>query len=213
MLGINISTAYEVIKRYGLETVIVDHCLRVTKDSFDKWYAGQDKYRNREDHKKDEEILKATVSMPEMARLLGLPRSNVYSILKSRQYGHLFDSRIVAGQKRITWESFDRFLAAQDKYHLYYPADKTGKVPEQNGRLANYRKKIAMNAEDTRPVGTKDYLTVEEAAAMASVTKATIYNWLGRGYFPVKKVGRSARIPRKDFENWQQKTALERIGE
>lgn len=44
---------------------------------------------------RQEPAVSPLMSIDEMGALLGLPRSNVYSILKSRQYGHLFDSRIV----------------------------------------------------------------------------------------------------------------------
>jgi len=209
MLKINVSTVYEIIKREQLETVTVDHSWRVRKESYDSWYASQDKYRNAQDRKMDKEILKKTVSMPEMARLLGIRRSNVYSILKSKQYGHFFESVVIAGQKRITWESLDAFLAGQEKYHLYYPADKKGKVPEKNGKLANFRKKAAMNEEDTRPIGTTDYLTIDEAAAVAEVSRFTIYSWLEKGCFPVKRAGRTVRVQRTDFEAWLNKRTEE----
>ena len=213
MLGVTVSTAYEIIKREGLETITVDNCRRVAKESFERWYAGQDKFRNREDRHKDAAILKTTVSMPEMARLLGVSRSCVYSILKSDRYRHFFEFMIVNGQKRITWKSLDAFLAGQEQYHLYFPADRKGKTPEENGRLANFRKKVSMNKEDTRPIGTRDYLTVDEAAVVAKVSKTTIYNWQEKGYFPVKRIGRTVRIPRKDFEGWMEKAAAERKGE
>jgi len=213
ILGISISTVYEIIKRDKLETLTVDHRWRVRKESFDSWYAGQDKYRNREDRKEDKAVLKKTVSMPEMARLLGISRSNVYSILKSKQYGHFFESVIVAGQRRITWESLDAFLAGQEEYHLYYPADKIGKTPERNGKLANFRKKAMLSEDGKKPIGTKDYLTIDEAAAVAGVSKFTIYNWLEKGYFQVKRAGRAVRIRRTEFEAWlNNRTVEERSG-
>ena len=43
-----------------------------------------------------------------------------------------------------------------------------------------------MNEEDTRPIGTRDYLTIDEAAAVAEVSRFTSYNWLEKGRFPAQ---------------------------
>ena len=72
----------------------------------------------REDKEKCKKLLTETISMPEMARMLGIQRNVVYSILNSGRYGHFFQYIVIAGQKRITKESFHAFLCGQDKYKL-----------------------------------------------------------------------------------------------
>ncbi len=57
--------------------------------------------------------------MPEMARLLDVPRSTVYGILSSKKYAPLLDVIVIAGRRRVTKESFERFLQAQDTYELF----------------------------------------------------------------------------------------------
>ena len=60
----------------------------------------------------------ATLTMPEMARQLGISRKQVYNILNKKKYSHFFEYVVIADRKRITKESFQKFLDGQDEYHL-----------------------------------------------------------------------------------------------
>ena len=51
--------------------------------------------------------------MPEMAQLLGITRSSVYTILDNPKYSHFFEFIVIAEKKRITKESFQKFLEGQ----------------------------------------------------------------------------------------------------
>ena len=68
--------------------------------------------------KQKKELYEATISMPEMSRLLGISRKDVYALLKSKRYGKYFSTVIIADQKRITKDSFQKFLDEQEEYQL-----------------------------------------------------------------------------------------------
>ena len=87
--------------------------------TFWDWYHSQSRYRTQEDRKKDAAAEAASLSMPEMARLLDVPRNTVYGILSSKKYAPLLDVIVIAGRRRVTKESFERFLQAQDTYELF----------------------------------------------------------------------------------------------
>ena len=123
MLNICENGAYEIIKNNRLETIIVDGWRRVPRDVFEAWYAGQVHYRKPEDRERDAQMEERTLSLPEMAGLLGIDRKRVYRIVRSRAYGDLFDIVEIAGRKRITKESFYRFLRKQDQYSLQAAGD------------------------------------------------------------------------------------------
>lgn len=188
MLGICESSAYDVINANNIETEIVDYWKRIPKDAFYKWYYSQTKYRIKEDRERDLAIESTTISMPEMARLLGVERSTVYSILKSSKYKDLFEMVIVAEQKRITVESFERFLKFQDKYTL-----------DNNNNLKEILPDLSIGKEG------KPYLTYEEAAVLANVSRSTIYKWADRKCFPVIRVMEVVKIPRQEFEQYIKK--------
>lgn len=63
----------------------MDYWKRYPKKAFDKWYRSQNRYRNAEDREKVRDILESSMVMPEMARLLGVPRSTIYDLLNQSE--------------------------------------------------------------------------------------------------------------------------------
>ena len=118
MLNINESTVYNLAKNGSFETTRIDDRIRIPRASFDAWYSSQDHFRNVEDRRKDAEAVKDTITFPQMAALLGIPRKQVYGILKSPKYAKYFSIVTYAGRRRVTKESFAVFLDGQDRYAL-----------------------------------------------------------------------------------------------
>ena len=77
MLGTDNATVYEILKKNNIETITVNERMRVPTDAFWDWYHSQSRYRTQEDRKKDAAAEAASLSMPEMARLLDVLRSTV----------------------------------------------------------------------------------------------------------------------------------------
>lgn len=207
--GINSCCVYEILKKNNVETVIVDHWKRVPKESFFKWYNSQTRYRMKADREKDAAVENATISMPEMAKLLGVQRKTVYSILKNQDYKDLFEIIIVADKKRITRESFEKFLVAQDKYKLDEINDYEEISMEENIALADHRRKKLKRKQPRTDNGNLKYLTFDEAAVLAKVSRATIYEWVRKEHFPVIQVMKVTRILRNEFEEYLEKRKLE----
>ncbi len=203
MLEVTDGVVYDLIKRNNIEVVIVDYWKRVPKAAFQKWYDGQSRYRTKEDKKRDAEMEAATLTMPEMARQLGITRNQVYGILNSQKYQHFFEFVTIADRKRITKESFQKFLDGQDEYHLDPANDYEELAMEENVALANYRrKKLAQTGERGRN-GNLQYLTIDEAAFMAKVSRSMINVWYTKGYFPVVKVRTHVRMHTATFRGHQ----------
>ena len=118
LLGISEDRAYALIKENHLATETVNYRMRVPKDLFDQWYSRQTRYLTKEDRERNAELFETTITMPQMARLLGISRHTVYSILNSKTFGGKFEIIVVGGKKRITKSSFNDFLKSQNKYHL-----------------------------------------------------------------------------------------------
>ena len=85
LLGVDDYLVYDLLKKNQMEAVIVDYWKRIPKESFRNWYKSQSRYRTKEDREKDALLEDATITMPEMAQLLGTTRSSVYTILDSRE--------------------------------------------------------------------------------------------------------------------------------
>ena len=151
--------------------------------------------------KKDALLEDATITMPEMAQLLGTTRSAVYTILDNPKYSHFFEFIVIAEKKRITKESFRKFLEGQDRYKLDPSNDYEELAQEQNIALANFRRKKLSQTGIRGSNGNIKYLTFDEASYLAKVSRSMINKWADKGKFTVIKVGSRVRIRRDEFED------------
>ena len=101
-------------------------------------------------------------------------------------------------------------MDGQDEYHLD-PANEYEELAlEDNAALADFRSKTLVQTGDRGRNGNLQYLTIDEAAFMAKVSRSMINHWCTKGYFPVVKVRTHVRIKRKEFEAWLEKRNTER---
>ena len=73
---------------------------------------------------------------------------------------------------------------------------------EQNFSLANYRRKKLAKTGDRSKNGNLGYLTFDEAAFLAKVSRGMIYKWMDDGKFSAVKIGNISRVKRDEFEAW-----------
>lgn len=208
MLGVSEDVAYYIINRYELPTILVDYWKRVPRDAFEKWYASQSKYRTLEDQEKDAELERHSMTMPEMARLLDVPRKTVYEIMRSERGRKTLQVIELAGKKRILNRSFDIWYAGQTEY--LKPEDRAGHPEAANIHYADCLKSSPKRAKKASPKAVSsnpEYLTVDEAALLAGVEHGRILKWIRKNRFPVVRSGKKLiRIPRTAFEDFLLKT-------
>ena len=106
LLGITESSAYDLIAKGHFEKVDVLGKMRISNESFWKWYSTQSIYRTVEDQAKDSEKMESTLRMPEIARMLGIHRNQVYDIVKRAN----LETIQIGRYKCVTKDSF---------YHWY----------------------------------------------------------------------------------------------
>ena len=80
LLGISEASAYDLIAKGHFERIEVLGKMRISNESFWKWYATQIVYRTIEDQVKDSKKMESTLRMPEIARMLGIHRNQVYEM-------------------------------------------------------------------------------------------------------------------------------------
>ena len=194
LLQLNESTVYDILKRNHLKTVNVNFQMRVPVESFDRWYNSQTRYRTQADRERDAELEKDTVSMPEIAWQLGITRKEVYSFVYAKENSGLFHFVMIADRKRITRDSYMRWLNNQDKYHILSPAE----------REARERERAMAEAAKNAPREPKNpkFYTIEEITYFFGIHRSSIYRWIKDGTMPARKVGSVWRIPREEFEDW-----------
>lgn len=82
ILSVDTETIYTLIRQGKIKTEIVDFWMRIPRDELERWYSSQKRLRTAADRERDREIEEQTISVPEMAKLLGITREKVYWILK-----------------------------------------------------------------------------------------------------------------------------------
>ena len=217
ILEVSDYVAYAIIRRNNLPTIKVDYWTRVPKEAFDSWYKGQTKYRNAEDRLKDAEILEQSLSLPEIARMLDIKRDAVYYLLGKKAGQHDLVVIRVAGQIRVTKESFNRWYSNQTEYlkpedRAAYPGYKPKATYQDQlncdfqDRQRKRRKKHNLPAPPRASYvsSNKAYLTVEEAALLAHKSQDTVLRWIKENRFPAMIVSpiTKSRIKRCEFETY-----------
>lgn len=192
ILNIHSGIVYEIIKRDHIETFLVDSWIRVRKDVFETWYKGQTKYRTAQDCERDAAEEASTISIPEMARLLLIPRNSVYGILASSRNRDVFEFRYIAGQKRITKDSFEKWYRSQTVYRKL--CDRT---PEEQAKIA---KEAAENEAPRLKVDpNKTVYTLREAAILLDLNYNLVRQMIRDGELEAKKYGNKYLIHRDEI--------------
>ena len=193
LLDITQSIAYDLIRRYDIETFTVDTWMRVRKDVFQKWYDSQTKYRTRKDREKDAELEKASMTMPQMARLLGITRDEVYAIIGKKKNRDVFNVIVVADKKRVMLDSFEAWYQNQSKYQKV-SRDTSGLQQELD------------NVEDTERMALlseeRSSFTPREAALLMGVSQREVYRMIEAELLDSFSVGNRIRIRRTSLEWW-----------
>lgn len=207
ILGIDESSFYYLIKRDHIPTILVDTWIRIPKDEFEKWYASQHKHRTAEDKERDRELEENTLTMPEMARELGVDRSTVYSILNGKRNRGKFEMIIVADRKRITRESFEKWYAEQDKYIKVSDRSKEEQREITLNEKAKKKPRLIIDPD-------KSAYSVPEAAVLMDISVKEVYEQVRLGNLEAMQVGNKFRIRRDDIRWWlvQHKKDLESEG-
>lgn len=115
ILGLNPCSVYELIKNHSpFKTFKVDGQTRIPKENFEAWYHSQSHYKNREDAA-PQKLLDATLSVSDVAKLLGIHRNSVYNMINKR---HLFATIKANDQIRIYKDSFEAWYKSQTRHTI-----------------------------------------------------------------------------------------------
>ena len=184
ILKVKPETIYTLIRQGKLKTETTDFCMRIPKEEFERWYRSQSRYRTAADRERDREIEAQTISIPEMAKLLGIPRKNVYGILDCKKYRDCFVIERVADRPRITKKSFKAWLKSQSTYQLQKSKKETHEEPPLKLQCPKNGK----------------YYSFQEIQAFYGISRPTLDSWVLKEGIPTMKLGRVKRIQKDAFD-------------
>ena len=181
-LSLSDDSTRDLIQSQHWPTLIVAGRLRVPKKIFDQWYASQKGYRNRADRERDRLVEEASMSIPDMGRLLGLDRRQAWKLYR-RVKDHLVMIR-VAEKPRITRESFDKWYA--DQKWLRPVAEDRSIVEETTAKPEH-----------------KEFVSIREAAECLSISEKKVYRLVENGTFGGKKIGKTWFVRYADVASYE----------
>ena len=112
MLGFGKVESYWLVKKNYFTTIQVAGRMRVMLDSFEDWYAGQFHYKKVDGTPPGAKWRHTTMSIPELAELLGLKSATAYDLVKR---AHL-ETMIIDRRIRVVNDSFESWYAGQSHY-------------------------------------------------------------------------------------------------
>lgn len=196
LLSVSEDTIYTRISRGEFETFTVDYCIRITKTSFERWYSTQEKLRKPEDRAQDAQLLKATYSMPEIARMLGVHRNTIYGIVGNEKNRDVFKIVRVSGQQRVTIESFNAWLYSQKRYKLKQQQEPSTEV-FASGEQVHGEPEIEKSRE-TQELPKENY-RIEDVQECLKMSRKTIYKLIQTGEIKATKVGKTYLISVSEY--------------
>lgn len=185
ILSVDAETIYTLIRQGKIKTETVDFWMRIPKDEFERWYASQKRLRTAADRERDREIEEKTISVPEMAMLLGIPREKVYWILKCQKYRDTLVVERVADRPRVTKQSFKLWLKSQSTYQIQAPAKK---VPEE----------APLKLQSPK---SGKYYSFQEIQDFYGISRTTLVKWIRTENIPTIDVGRAKRVRKDVFDD------------
>lgn len=183
LLGIHSSNLYEIWRDQNLKTITVDFTKRIPIEVFEEWYEHQIMYQKVGRMPTIMDLEKDYIRLQDAADLLGITKEKLSVITRASRFKEYFEIRVFEDKKWISKKSFQYFLNAQSVYQVTRAPEKEDPVEQGN-------------------METKEYISRQEAAALAGVASGTITKWIQMGHFSSAGAGKALRIHRNEFLKW-----------
>lgn len=183
MLGEYDGTIYDLWNRKGLPTVTVNYRKRIPREIFDSWYEKQNEYHKVDGPATIEEIEEKFILFREAAAMLKMSNEELLTLIRKGKYKDLLEMRMFDNKKWISRRGFQDFLNLHDQYKIRQAKNESG-------------------SGISKFLSQKQYISKEEAARIAGVSKSTVAKWALKGMFPCRAAGYVMRIERIPFLKW-----------
>lgn len=183
MLGEYDGTIYDLWNRKGLPTVTVNYRKRIPREIFDSWYENQNEYHKVDGSATIEEIEEKFILFREAAAMLKMSNEELLTLIRKGKYKDLLEMRMFDNKRWISRRGFQDFLNLHDQYKIRQAKNESG-------------------SGISKFLSQKQYISKEEAARIAGVSKSTVAKWALKGMFPCRAAGYVMRIERIPFLKW-----------
>ena len=198
LLNISDDSVYELLERESIPVIMVSNQKRVKKRIFHKWLSQQSHYRTPQQRAADSKAKKASMSLPEMGRMICLNRNQAYHLVKITQELEVI---VIGDQKRVTIDSFNSWYAGQSEYRKFSELSKE----EQEQFIAEHENeslgKVLRNKKEKefKEKFSKEWYTVNDVAAILEISKSVVLRLIRSGQLGANEVNHSWRILKQDI--------------
>lgn len=116
-LGLGKTESYWLVHKKQFETRFVAGKMRVMVESFERWYANQLHYKKISSELPGKELLKRTMTVPTMAKLLGIKEANAYELIH-RLHFRSVKTEYSSQRLLIDKATFNEWLKKQTHYKI-----------------------------------------------------------------------------------------------
>lgn len=116
-LGLDKTESYWLVHKEQFETRFVAGKMRVMVESFERWYANQLHYKKISGELPGKELLKRTMTVPTMAKLLGIKEANAYELIH-RLHFRSVKTEYSSQRLLIDKATFNEWLKKQTHYKI-----------------------------------------------------------------------------------------------
>lgn len=116
-LGLGKTESYWLVHNEQFETRFVAGKMRVMVESFERWYANQLHYKKISWRIAGKELLKRTMTVPTMAKLLGIKEANAYELIH-RLHFRSVKTEYSSQRLLIDKATFNEWLKKQTHYKI-----------------------------------------------------------------------------------------------
>lgn len=162
LLNLGKTESYWLIKKEGFEVVTLCGKLRITRKSFDEWYANQTRYSRIDGIPPGTKLRERSYTVPEVAKMLNVDLDTVYDRIHRRE----FETFLAEYKIRITRKSFEEWCRNRNK-------TTSPKKPEQ--------KKLCRKAEPKEEIRPKPFYTLDELSEELGVRREYLYRLVRKG--------------------------------
>jgi excisionase family DNA binding protein len=196
LLGIEDSSIYDLLEREDIETITVDHQKRVKRSVFEEWYSNQSHYRTQQDREADLELERQSMSLPEMARALGIDRNDAYHLADTVRDLIIIK---VAEKRRVLTDSFEKWYSNQSTFKkLEDRSEAEIRQIQMKTRDQILKRKIAESLQGVKL--TKGRYTIKEAAKIFKISESAVQRMIRSGGLKAVRLKNTWYIVRDDIE-------------
>ena len=177
LLGLKKTESYYLLNKHHFETITIAGKTRVVVESFEKWYAGQDRYKKIDGPGPGTALKAESLSFADIASMFGISTDSVRELIIRRGLPTFWQDN----KLRVPRDEFDRWYASQSRYRNTEDREKDREAKEKSMTVPEMGRLLGLDSRAAWKLYTaaKDMLVLIRVADRPRITKVSFEKWYG----------------------------------